>query len=336
MNRIKVAQFGLGPIGFEALKLAAEQPWLEIVGAVDNDPAKAGRSLAEFPGLAALDGLTVWPSLEGLFRDVQPDVILHTASSSAVATLAQMRPALEFGVNVASTCEELIYPALRHPELARECNALCLHTGARLVATGVNPGFAMDLLPICLTGACRFVDSIQVERVVDAATRRRPLQAKIGCGQERAAFQAKLDAGAAGHAGLRESLALLGHALAWTFDTITEKAEAVVADRPIQTAHFLVQPGQVCGIRQRAAGLCGDAEKIVLDLKMYLGAADPHDTVVVVGDPPLRVTAAGGIAGDSATVAALVNAVPRLMAAPAGLRLLHELAVPVWRGTHAN
>jgi len=46
MKKIKVAQFGLGPIGIESLKLAATQSWLEIVGGVDIDPAKIGRSLA--------------------------------------------------------------------------------------------------------------------------------------------------------------------------------------------------------------------------------------------------------------------------------------------------
>src|ERR1041384_6033467 len=32
MNKIKIAQFGLGPIGIETLKLAATKPWADIVG----------------------------------------------------------------------------------------------------------------------------------------------------------------------------------------------------------------------------------------------------------------------------------------------------------------
>jgi hypothetical protein len=38
------------------------------------------------------------------------------------------------------------------------------------------------------------------------------------------------------------------------------------------------------------------------------------------------------VAGDDATIAALINVVPRLLAAPPGLRLLSELAVPAWIG----
>lgn len=332
MKKVKVAQFGLGPIGLESLRLAAVQPWIEIVGAIDNDPAKVGRSLAEFTGLGSLDGLSVSPTLEEVFRDTQPDVILHTATSRAKATLEQMRPALEFGVSVASTCEELIFPKLKVPELFEEYHALCRHTGARMVATGVNPGFVMDLLPVCLTGVCRSVEHIKVERVVNATTRRRPLQAKIGSGQEAASFRAKLQSGEAGHAGLRESLALIAHAMGWTLDTISEQSEPVLAEKNIQTEYFSVATGRVCGIHQRVVGIAGGVEKISLDIRMFLEAVAPHDEIVITGRPNLNMVIDGGVAGDDATVASLINVVPRLLAAAPGLRLLTELAVPSCAG----
>lgn len=332
MKRVKVAQFGLGPIGLESLRFAAEQPWIEIVGAVDNDPKKYGRSLVELTGLGSLDGLSLCPTLEELFRETQPEVILHTASSSATATLQQIRPALELGLAVASTCEELIYPALQSPELAKDLNALCLYTKARLVATGVNPGFVMDLLPICLTGVCRAVDHISVERVVDASTRRQPLQAKIGSGQDPVEFRAKLLSGQAGHAGLRESVALVAHAMGWKLDRIAATGEPVIAEKNLRTRFFDVAAGQTCGIHQRATGTSAGREKIALEIKMYLEAPAPHDAIRITGRPDLEVTINGGVAGEDATIASLINVVPRLLAAPPGLRLLCELATPAWTG----
>lgn len=330
MKKTKVAQFGLGPIGVESLKLVAAQPWLEVVGAVDIDPAKVGRPLTDITGLGQLDGLRVTRNLEELFRETPPEVILHTASSNAAVTLAQMRPALEFGVSVASTCEQLIFPAWRAPELAKEYDALCRHTGARVVATGVNPGFVMDVLPIALTGVSRAVEGIFVERVVDAATRRQPLQAKIGSGQEAGEFAAKLQAGRAGHAGLIESAALVAHAMGWSLDSLTEEGEPVIAEREIVTPFFSVPKGRVCGIHQRAVGSYEGVERVVLDIAMYLGAPQPHDRIVVRGRPPLDVVVAGGVAGDDATVAALVNVVPRLLASAPGLRLATDLPLPRW------
>ena len=332
MQRVKVAQFGLGPIGLESLRHAALQPWMEVVGAVDNDPAKQGLSLVQLTGLDALDGLMVCPTLEDLFREAQPDVILHTASSSAAATANQIRPALELGLAVASTCEELIYPALQSPVAARDLQVLCRHAKARIVATGVNPGFVMDLLPICLSGVCRTVESITVARVVDAGTRRQPLQAKIGCGQDAQEFRARLADGRAGHAGLRESAALLAHALNWRLDSITETREPVVAPQALASEYFTVAAGQVCGIHQRVVGRQAGAAKIVLDLQMYLSAPSPHDLITLRGRPDLNLRLAGGVPGEDATVAALINVVPRLLAAPPGLHLLHELPVPCWVG----
>jgi len=331
MKKIKVLQFGLGPIGLESLKLAAAQSWLEIIGGVDIDPAKIGRSLAELTGVAALAGAKVFPNLTAAFAAAgKPDVILHTAGSSAAASFEQMRPALQDGVSVASTCEELIFPALKTPELTREFDALCKQSGARLAATGVNPGFVMDVLPICLTGVCREVKSIYVERVVNAATRRQPLQAKIGSGQNPDDFRAKFAAGRAGHAGFQQSVALLAHAMGWVIDEIRESCEPVVAASRVTTKFFDVAPGQSLGIHQQCLGLSRGETKIKLDLQMYLDAPLPHDAIVVKGRPDLNLVLNGGVAGDDATVAALINLVPRLLAAAPGVRLMTELPVPAW------
>ena len=332
MKKIKVIQFGLGPIGLESLKLAAEQSWLEILGGVDIDPAKAGKTLAELTGCAALGGATVFPSLGALFAAVgAPDVVLHTAGSSAAASFAQMKPALERGISVASTCEELIFPALKTPDLARDYDDLCRRTGARIAGTGVNPGFVMDILPICLTGVSREVTSIYVERVVNASTRRQPLQAKIGSGQNPDDFRAKFVAGKAGHAGFQQSVALLAHAMGWTLDEIRETCEPVVASSRVVTKFFDVAAGQSLGIHQKCIGLVAGETKIKLDLQMYLEASLPHDAIVVRGRPDLNLVLNGGVAGDDATVASLINIIPRLLAGAPGVRLMTELAVPSWR-----
>ncbi len=332
MKKIKVIQFGLGPIGIESLKLAAEQSWLEVIGGVDIDPAKIGRTLAELTGVTTLGAAKVFASLDALFAAVgQPDVVLHTAGSSAATSFAQMKPALDRGISVASTCEELIFPALKTPGIAAEYDALCRRTGAKIAGTGVNPGFVMDILPICLTGVSREVKSIYVERVVNASTRRQPLQAKIGSGQNPDDFRAKFAAGKAGHAGFQQSVALLAHAMGWALEEIRETCEPVVATSRVVTKFFDVAAGQSLGIHQKCIGLSGGETKIKLDLQMYLDASLPHDAIVVKGRPELNLVLNGGVAGDDATVAALINIIPRLVAAAPGVRLMTELAVPSWQ-----
>jgi 4-hydroxy-tetrahydrodipicolinate reductase len=324
-TQIRIAQFGLGPIGIDTLRLLATKRWATIVGAVDIDPAKVGRTLNE---LGATGGQKCFASFDELATSDRPDVVIHTAGSKIGPAIEQIIPIARAGVSVVSSCEELLYPNHRDADAARQLDLVCRQSGARVVATGVNPGFVMDVLPICMTGVSRAVEAIHVQRVVNAITRRGPLQQKIGSGMRPEEFRAMFRAGRAGHAGLPESVSLIAHCMNWRIDSIAETCEPVVADREIQTRFFRVQPGQTCGLHQHAAATIGGRQRITMDLKMYLDAPDPHDALQIVGQPPLDVRINGGVAGDDATVAALVNTVPRAMKVMPGLKLMTDLPLP--------
>ena len=96
-SRINVAQFGLGPIGIETIKLAASKPWAEVIGAVDIDPAKVGRDLGELTGLRRLRGRKVHGSLAALTASGRPEVIFHTTVSKLKAACAQIEPMIRAG-----------------------------------------------------------------------------------------------------------------------------------------------------------------------------------------------------------------------------------------------
>jgi len=322
---IKVAQFGLGPIGLECLKLAASKPWAKIIGGIDVDPNKIGKDIGNLTGAKELRGLSVVGSVDELREE--PDLIFHTTVSRFTAAYEQVEPLVRRGINVVSSCEELVFPYLREPALAAKLDKLCQKYGTRIVGTGVNPGFVMDLLPLCLTTVSQEIVAIHISRVADASTRREPLQRKIGSGLAPEEFQRRFRAGRAGHAGLRESLALIAHALGWKTGKIRETGEAIVALQPIRTEHVQVRKGETCGLHQRAEATTDGKVLITLDLKMYLGAKNPHDGARIEGNPPVDMVIQGGVAGDQATVAVLVNTAPRLLRAEPGLRLVTELPV---------
>jgi 4-hydroxy-tetrahydrodipicolinate reductase len=327
-RQIKVAQFGLGPIGLETVKLVADKPWAEVVGGIDIDPAKIGRNLGEITRLKNLGTCSIYPSLEGLLAERKPDLIFHTAVSRFRAAFPQLEAMARRGISVVSSCEELIFPSLREPKLAAALDRLCRSSGARVVGTGVNPGFVMDVLPLCLTMVSREVQAIHIERVVNASTRREPLQRKIGSGMPPAEFRRLLRANRAGHAGLKESLALLAHGLGWKLKAIAETGDAITAKRTIRTRYLEVRAGQTCGLHQRAEGRVNGKVRLTLDLKMYLGAKNPRDAIRIDGIPPVNLVIHGGVAGDQATVAALVNTAPRLLRARPGLLLPTDLPLP--------
>ena len=80
-----------------------------------------------------------------------------------------------------------------------------------------------------------------------------------------------------------------------------------------------MKKGQVSGIKHTARGTRDGRPIIELDLRMYVGAEDPHDFVLIEGEPRLEVRINGGVAGDVATVASLVNYIPVVVQAAPGL-----------------
>lgn len=340
---LAVIQVGLGPIGLNTVARCLERGDLRVVGAVDPHPEKVGRPLSS---LCAANGIRLSPEAERRAQSVTvapsladalaaapspPHVALHTTSSFLDTVQGQLLELIAHKMHIVSTCEELAFPWWHHPREAEELDAAAKAAGVTVIGTGVNPGFAMDLLPAVLTGVSAAVQSVFVHRVVDAGKRRGPLQVKVGAGLTPEEFARKQATGRFGHIGLPESAAMLAHALGWKLAAIDTELKPKIATETRVTEHVRVEPGHVLGIDQLAVGRDADGtERIRLHLEMYVGAPDPRDEIVIEGTPRLHFTAAGGIPGDTATVSALINTLPRLSAAGPGLRTMLDLPAPRW------
>jgi 4-hydroxy-tetrahydrodipicolinate reductase len=327
---IRIVCYGLGPIGLGIARLAAQRPGLEVVGAIDIDPHKVGRSLAELLGTGRTDAI-VSDDAAATLAQLRPEVVLHATGSSLAAVRPQLQQIAEAGANIVSTCEELSFPWSAQPQLAAELDAVARRAGVTILGTGINPGYAMDALPLMLTAPCVALRSLRVLRVVDAAQRRGPLQRKIGAGLSPEAFAAKVADGSVRHVGLPESLHMLATGLGWMLDRSDDTIEPVIAERPITTDVVAVEPGQVAGVRQLARGYVGGAEVLNLELRMYVGAPDPQDSVTIDGDPPVSMMIAGGLHGDLATAAVIVNAVPSVLHAQPGLASMRDIPLVHFR-----
>jgi 4-hydroxy-tetrahydrodipicolinate reductase len=318
---IRVGVVGLGAIGREVVKAVLARPGLRLAAAAD--PVLAGRDAGEVSG-AEPAGVAVAASVEeALAREV--DVALVLTTSGVAEMLPIVGAAAARSVDVVSTCEDLAYADFATPELARRIDALARAAGITVLGTGVNPGFVMDRLPLTLAAACVRVDAVRVERVVDAAKRRGPLRAKVGADLTAEQFRDGVAAGQLGHRGLAESCALIGLGLGTPFDDIRTTIEPVVTDAAHPRPGIVV--GRVAGLRQSAVGFHAGREVARLDLEMSVGAPDPHDRVVVDGDPPLDVLVRGGTHGDRATVGTVLSAIPAVIAAPPGLKTVLDLAL---------
>ncbi len=318
-SRPRVLQVGLGPIGIDTARRAAARGY-ELVGAVDIDPALSGRSLGEVLG-ADVAGQVVG-SVEEALEAFSVDAALVTTISDLDKVVPGCETLLNGGVAVVSTCEEMAYPWWTQPEASARLDEAGKAGGVACLGTGINPGFVLDLLPVLVSAPLDRVESVHAWRVVDAGKRRGPLQRKVGAGLTEAEFQSRVEGGGFGHRGFMESL----HMVCAAFDVAPHGATSfirpVIAEEDVETDFVQVKAGQVAGIHQGAEDREG---KVVLDLKMYVGAKDPGDRVELAGDPPIKVQVEGGYMGDVATCAIALNAVPAVLGCAPGLRTMLDL-----------
>jgi hypothetical protein len=328
MPQIRVLHFGVGPIGAAIIKQIAGRPGFKIVGAIDVDPAKVGRDVGDVAGLNRRLGLKVQDNAGKTLKATKPDVVIHCTGSSIKGVMPQLEAILKSKSPVISTTEELAYPGYTHVRQARRLHALAKKAKVAMLGTGVNPGFAMDALPVMMTAVCERVDRVVVQRVQDARLRRLPFQQKIGAGLTTEQFQKRADEGSVRHVGMTESIAMIADALGWSLDRITDDIQPKIASVTISSEFLAVDPGYVCGIIQDGAGYRNGEPVIRLHFEAYLGALEPYDAIEIDGSPRLSMKIAGGIQGDVATASIVVNSIPKVLAAAPGLHTMRDLALP--------
>lgn len=321
---IRIVQIGIGPLGRKMTQSIVARPNMEVVAAVDMDAGLIGRDLGELCSLGNL-GIQVSHSVKSALGEVQADVALLTTVSDLSRILPQIEEVIEQGLPVVTTCEELTYPWVTAPELAARLDERARQKGVAILATGVNPGFMMDTLPVCLTAISQNVEAIKVSRIQDAANRRIPFQRKIGAGLDPLEFEKKKKDGTLRHVGLTESIHMIASRFGWKLDRTEDVITPVFADRTIISNTMTIKPGVVVGVQQIGRAFIGMKEKITLVFRASVGESHPEDTVEIFGEPHIISTVHGGVHGDVATCAVTLNAIPVLLKAEPGLKTMIDL-----------
>src|ERR1700747_3096885 len=170
MPRYKVIQWATGYTGIYALKYILLNPALELVGLKVFSAEKAGRDAGELCGLPP-DGVAATTSLDDILA-LDADCVVYTPGfydmqdpavpgSNTHEILQQLLTLLENGKNVVST----VCPFIETTHYAsgakgrEQIEAACRKGGTTFFATGFEPGFMADVLPLTLASTCGVVDS---------------------------------------------------------------------------------------------------------------------------------------------------------------------------------
>lgn len=322
---INIVQIGLGPLGQIAVRFALERGTIRIVGAVDPAPDMVGQDLGALCGIKKRTGVVVRNNLNAAMKGVKASVALLTTVSSLKRLEPQVRELAKAGLNIVSTCEELSFPWKTQPRIAQRLDAVCKQHGVACVGTGVNPGYLMDLLPCILTAVCQRVDCIRIARFQDASPRRIPFQQKIGAGLTLVEFRTKVAAGTLRHVGLTESMHMIARHLGWTLARTTESLNPIIADREILSGDKPIRRGQVCGVEQIGRAIYKRREVLKLHFRAAVGESESFDRVEIDGEPSFTTMIPGGVNGDIATCAIMINAIRSILKAAPGLQTMLDL-----------
>ncbi len=329
---IRVMHIGLGPIGAAVARQLASRKGFQIVAAVDIDPHKLGRDVGDVVELGRRIRVKVTSDIGKTIRAAKPDVAVISTGSSLKDVIPQFEEVLKRRVPIVTTTEEAAYPAPHNRRLAKRLDEAARKAKVAILGTGVNPGFAMDALPIALTAVCERVDSVEVHRVQDARTRRLPFQQKIGAGLTLEQFRKKVDEGTVRHVGFTESIQMIADALGWRLDRVTDDIKPIVADGTVQSDLLAVDAGYVSGIVQDGTGYVNGEPRIKLHMEAYLGAPESYDSVTIEGSPRIHSRIEGGMHGDIATASMAVNSIPIALTAAPGMRTMRDVRLPSFYG----
>lgn len=183
MERRRVVQWATGNTGQRALREVIRDPSLELVGVRVYDPAKDGVDAGELCGEAAT-GIRATTDRDAVLKlDAECCVYMARATGSGQtrAGLTQdelvddLAALLEKGTNVVTTCTDLIARGMRLSDAHRARLAdACRQGDSSVWASGTDPGFITETLPLALLSVQRRVEAIDIEEFGDLSHRPSP------------------------------------------------------------------------------------------------------------------------------------------------------------------
>ena len=269
---VEVVLFGLGTVGRAALRLCLTRRWLRPVGAVVGLSVPVAKQI-ESDGIPA--DLLFSTDPDHLLDRIRPDVAL-VATRSPIAEVKDDVPQVCTPGNQRGRHQRgaRLSPRSPIPTRAEEIAAACLRSGASVVATGINPSFVFDVLPVVVAAACWNVDRISVTRALDASVFGQRVHRSLGVGYSPSDFEAARRQGIIrGHIGFAESAHVIAGVMGKRLDRFEENIQPLIADRSYQLAEYLITPGRTAGVVQSATGWVAGRPWLRFDLSLHVDPA---------------------------------------------------------------
>jgi hypothetical protein len=345
---LRVIQWGTGNVGTFALRQILEHPKLELAGVYVHSADRAGKDAAELCGLSKPTGVRATNDMEAILAS-KADCVCYTASADLrmFEALSDLGKILESGKNVVScSVVPLVHPDSFMPDVRDQLAAACAKGGTSFFTSGIDPGFANDILPLTLSGLTGHWEEIRILEIINYTTYNQPqvLFETMGFGKPMDHTPLLLMDGVLDFA-WGGTVRLLAQGLGVKVDAVTSEYEKRPAVKPIEILGRTVEPGTMAALRFEVRGIVGGRPALVVEhvtrLDDELAPEWPRGRgsyrVLVKGFPAMRCEfefedergdhAVGGVV---LTATRIVNAIPAVCAARAGL--ISALDLPLVTG----
>jgi hypothetical protein len=263
----KVGVWGPGSMGLIALRGVIDHPQLQLVDLVVHSAAKIGRDAGELCGIAPVGVVATNDPAGMLSGDV--DVVVYAAAANLrpVEAIEDMVSILRAGKNVVScSVVPLVFPDAVDVTFTEPLQAAATAGGVSFFTTGIDSGFANDVLPLVLSGVSRVIESIRVTEMFNYATYpdKAAVYEILGFGKppEADVFAATPGVFTFGWGPVLHQLAA---GLGVKIDHIDENVERVAAETAFDTPTGHIAAGTIAAMRSTLTGYVDGTTTFVVD-----------------------------------------------------------------------
>ena len=355
---IRVAQVSTGNAGRLTLRQLISDDRFDLVAVSTSSPDKVGTDAGALAGLELTTGVTAVGTLDELIA-ARPDCVVYCAMGDTrpVEATNDVCTLLAAGIDVVGSAPgTLQYPWGTMPDkVIDKVEAAATAGRASVFITGVDPGFASDLVPLALASTCQRIEQIRCYELADYATYdgAEVMFDLMGFGQPVTDTPLLFLPGVLSLA-WGTAIRMMAAGLGIEVDEIVEHWEAEPAPESYDIAAGRIEQGTIAALKFSISGLVDGHPAIVVEhvtrtrddlrpdwAKPASGGGSYR--VEITGEPSYVVdvvpSSEHGDHNHAAIVAAcgrIVNAIPDVRAARPGILTTLELPVPTGRGTYVG
>ncbi|MFJ9338909.1 dihydrodipicolinate reductase [Streptomyces sp. NPDC101733] len=327
---IPTVVWGTGNVGRAAIRAVDAHPALALTAVIVHDPGKVGRDAGELAGLAHSLGVAATDDIEAVLA-ARPAAVVYAASGDVRPddALTDLARAIRCGAAVVSPA---LYPLYDHrnapPEFRDPIVAAVEEGGGSLFASGVDPGWGNDVLPLLLSGLGTRVDVIRCQEIFDYSTYDQPDSVRylVGMGQPMD-FEPMMLMPSVPTMVWGGQIRMMARALGVELDEIRETSDRRALDATVTTPTMgEFEAGTQGAIRFEVQGIVEGEPRIVIEhvTRIHPSCAPDWPTppdgagahrVVIEGRPRIEVTIECTDEGDNRSAGGNATAVGRLVGA---------------------